>query len=306
MPDTLTTIGSQAFFTTRLTTITIPPSVVSIGESAFSAGANNWISVLNTVNFSGSSLTTLSNYAFARTFVTSVTIPPSIVTIGDGAFYGCSELAELVLSGNSLTYIGADSFYGTDITSITIPPTLTILGQRAFAYCPFLNIVTFSEPSSLETINTNAFQNCTLLVHLTLPLSLTLIATSAFQGCTSLLSVTIPQNVVFIDTNAFQGCTSIGSVVFNCRNNALTILGQNCFAGTTSINPSNNDSLYSLIAKGYNVGGLNNYNLQYAGFNTTGIPTTPPHPPYVPCFNEGTKILCFNLLKSISLILPFS
>jgi len=288
LPDGLQTIGQYAFLSSKINSITIPPSVTLIDDYAF----NNCI--LTSLVMSGTSLITIGISAFTGSpIANAVTIPSSVVTIRAGAFLGCSS-GDFAFSGSSLQTIGAGAFQNTGQATITIPPSVLTIGQQAFFNCPIMNTVTFASDSIITEIPLSCFKNCPLLANITIPLSVTLITNGAFQGCTSLLVATIPQNVVFIDTNAFQGCTSLNNVIFNCRNNALTILGQNCFAGTTSINPSNNGALYYLIAKGYNVGGLDNYNLAYAGFNTEDIPNTPPNPPYVPCFNEGTKILCFN------------
>lgn len=87
--------------------ITIPNSVKTIGNEAFSACTGlTFVTIPNSV-------TTIGDYAFLScTGLTSVTIPGSATTIGNGAFLGCTEL-----------------------TSVTIPNSVTTIGIGAFAYC---------------------------------------------------------------------------------------------------------------------------------------------------------------------------
>ena len=77
--------------TTR--TYTIPSSVTSIGDGAFSS-----CSSLTSVTIP-SSVTSIEEYAFLScSSLTSVTIPSSVTSIGNGAFYECSSLTSVTLS----------------------------------------------------------------------------------------------------------------------------------------------------------------------------------------------------------------
>ena len=58
-------------------------------------------------------------------------------------------------------------------------------------------------PSSLTTIDKDAFYRCTSLKSVTIPESVTTIGTGAFRECTSLRSVTIGDGVTTIGSRAF-------------------------------------------------------------------------------------------------------
>ena len=91
---------------------TIPDSVTSIGDSAFS-GCDS---------------------------LTSVVIPDSVTIIGDSAFFGCSSLTSVVIP-DSVTSIGDSAFSGCDsLTSVVIPDSVTIIGSSAFYGCDNLTI----------------------------------------------------------------------------------------------------------------------------------------------------------------------
>ena len=78
IPDSLTSIGNQAFYgCTGLTSVTIPDSVTSIGNQAF----------------------------YGCTGLTSVTIPDGVTTIGLWAFYRCTGLTSVSIP-DSVTSIG--------------------------------------------------------------------------------------------------------------------------------------------------------------------------------------------------------
>ena len=67
-----------------------------------------------------------------NTYMTSVTVSEGVTTIGDGAFYKCSHLANVSLP-NSLVSIGLNAFNECSaLTSITIPSSVTSIGRFAF------------------------------------------------------------------------------------------------------------------------------------------------------------------------------
>ncbi|MBO7311593.1 MAG: leucine-rich repeat domain-containing protein, partial [Alistipes sp.] len=88
------------------------------------------------------SVTTIGNYAFYDCdSLTSVTIPDSVTTIGYSAFADCSSLTSVTIP-DSVTTIGYDAFYGcSSLTSVTIPDSVTEIGDSAFAYCDSLTSV---------------------------------------------------------------------------------------------------------------------------------------------------------------------
>ena len=97
-------------YCSRQTSYSIPNSVTSIGDSAFSG-------------------------CFS---LTSLTIPNSVTSIGDYAFENCSSLTSLTIP-NSVTTIGKRAFDDCkSLTSLTMPDSVTSIGKGAFCGCYYL------------------------------------------------------------------------------------------------------------------------------------------------------------------------
>ena len=193
---------------TKLTSITIPNSVTSMGNSAFS-GCTGLMSVIIP-----NSVTSMGNSAFSGcTGLMSVTIPNSVTSMGNSTFSGCTGLKSVTIP-NSLTRIGEDAFSGcAGLTSVTIPNSVSSIGEDAFSGCTGLtsiiwnakNCADFSASpfSSANTITSFAFgsevehipaflcSDMTKLTSITIPNSVTSMGNSAFSGCTGLMSVTM-------------------------------------------------------------------------------------------------------------------
>ena len=260
IPESVTSIGDRAFcWCPGLTSVTIPSSVTSIGDRAFEGcssltsfvvdSANQHYSAINDLLCSKdgktlvacpggltsvtipSSVITIGNYAFESCFsLTSVTIPSSVTSIGDEAFYNCSSLTSVTIP-SSVTSIGDYAFYGCfSLTSVTIPESVTSIGDDAFSECSGLTSVTI--PSSVTSIGDRAFCWCSGLTSVTIPSSVTSIGDYAFYGCFSLTSVTIPESVTSIGDDAFSECSGLTSVTIP---SSVTSIGNGAFSGCSDL-----------------------------------------------------------------------
>ena len=202
----LKTIGGDYYYgafsdCTALTSIEIPASVETIGNTAFSD-----CSSLATVTFEkGSRLKTIGNNAYYRcTSLTSIEIPASVETIEKKAFMHCSSLATVTFEkGSQLKTIAGDSYDGafsdcTALTSIEIPASVETIEATAFKRCSKLATVTFEKGSQLKTIGGGYSSSSHFGTYSDYY--------GAFSDCSSLTSIEIPASVETIEATAFKRC----------------------------------------------------------------------------------------------------
>ena len=181
IPDGVQFIYSQAFFgCTSLDEVTIPESVINIGEKAFGYYENDDYETVKKDGF-------VINYAKNSA----------------GHLYATRN----GFSDESCMFIESDEFgkylrgYAGNDASVVIPDGVTYIDNESFKDCDKLTKVTI--PSSADYIGYNAFDGCASLETVIIPDGVTTIGNKAFFGCTSLKNVTIPNNVTSIGAYAF-------------------------------------------------------------------------------------------------------
>ena len=155
LPEGLVRIGAYAFEScVTLAGVTLPQSVKSIDQYAFVH-----CKALKTVICKEGSLREIGESAFSYcSSLTSVTIPTSVTSIGNGAFSCCFGLKEITIP-EKVTNIGGRAFDRcTGIKEITIPESVTNIGGKAFDGCERLRKVTCLG-STPPTIGSNSFPN---------------------------------------------------------------------------------------------------------------------------------------------------
>ena len=225
IPSSVTSIAAGAFRAcSSLTSINIPSSVTSIGSSAFrGCSALTAFTVdANNPNYSAegcmlfnkekttlivavgsektydipSSVTSIDGYAFSgcRT-LTSINIPSSVTSIGEAAFWNCSALTALTVDANNPNY--------------SAEGCMLFNKEKTKLICAVGSQKTYDIPSSVTSIEEDAFQYCSSLTSINIPNSVTSIGESAFSGCSSLTSIIIPSSVTSIGESAFLNCDTL-------------------------------------------------------------------------------------------------
>ena len=185
----VTGIAANAFSNnTKITSITIPESVRTVGSNAFTGCTN----------------------------LRTVVLPENLDRIEDSAFYNCRQLREINIP-NTVSYIGPQAFYYcNNLQTINIPTNLTTIYQATFYQCYNLKEVVI--PSNVRNIQPEAFYGCTSIEKLTLNEGLVTISTGAFYNCYNLVEIELPTTINNLTNSAFYRCTNLQTVVIKSPN----------------------------------------------------------------------------------------
>lgn len=154
----------------------------------------------------------------------SITIPDSIGSIGEDAFWECNGLKKVYvssiedwckikfedISSNPIVYAREIYIDGELATDITIPKGITKICDYAFVGCDTITNVVI--PNSVISIGNSAFFDCSNLKNISIPNSVISIGDSAFYHCYNLKNISIPNSVVNIGAGAFSGCSNLEEV----------------------------------------------------------------------------------------------
>lgn len=196
--STLKRIGAKAFECNKVTTLTLPDGLESVGENAFSSCES----------------------------VTTLYIPDSVKSIGKWAFSSMSSLKKLTMPGE-FDWIGIVDYgdgletavlTGTYVVrtpqakNVILADTVTEVRDGAFENGHRVENITLSR--NLKRIGDRAFKNCHVR-SITLPDGIEYIGEKAFEDCRSLESINLPDSIQFIGKNAFNTYTVLNLFELN-------------------------------------------------------------------------------------------
>ena len=262
---TVTSIGSKAFASSKISSVTIPSGITAIGDNAFN-GCSSLTSVtvesteplaINSTCFSVKAGATLNVpkgcygvYKTADVWKEFGNIIEPLHTNGDTfaasitAGSGTTDAVFKVIDAtNKYVSVGRgviDDSYETAIDDwtggeVVILSTVTGYDGQTYlvkqisdgAFFGCFEITSIELPDGIITIGRDAFYQCARLTSFTIPATVATIGDGAFNGCNNITSINIPSNVTSLGTWAFAGCSKLTSVTVN-RSEPLAI-DDKCF-----------------------------------------------------------------------------
>ncbi len=228
LPNNLFTLGDNAFSWCIIDGVNIPKSIKNIGKAPFSNETKNITSLSSRYIIIGSllidsekkeiiqhidssistliipdSIVKIREQAFSHTNIEEITIPSTIIELGNYLFWGCKKLKE-----------------------VHILCEIETLPDHIFAYCS--SLTTFIVPASVKVIGNDSFYHCTNLVELSLNQGLRIIENRAFEECINLTELIIPESIERIgDMNAynnhcFMECKNLKEVIYEAIEAKMT------------------------------------------------------------------------------------
>jgi len=161
--------------------------------------------------------------AFANCYnLTEAEFPQSqsLSTIRVGAFFGCNNLINKVIPA-SVSVIDPMAFSNSsgDVTVANDNPNYSSVdgvlfdkNQTTLIHFPTNKVGSYVIPSTVTTIDRQAFSNCDQLAAVTLPENLRRIEDAAFWECYELSSITFPESVNYLGPMAFGYCYKLQHV----------------------------------------------------------------------------------------------
>ena len=202
--------------------------ITALGVITAYSGPGGAVAVPATVN--NITVTGIGIEAFKnQTTITAITLPTTVTTIEEAAFFGCGGLTAVTFTAPAqLQKIGAKAFQDcAALTGIAIPDAVTSIKVAAFKGCTKLAIVTISANAQLESIESEAFSNCSALTAINIPQLVTSLGDRAFQACGVLDTVTIAGNLTVIGTYTFSGCQALTAITLP---ESITSIGYEAFS----------------------------------------------------------------------------
>lgn len=203
--DKLTAIGIGAFEKCCVPRITIPNSVKSIAEKAFSGCSNLQDFIMED---GGVSDKVIGDDVLSHcSLLCEVKLSDKLSSIGDSAFESDTYLKEINIP-ESVSQIGAEAFeYCRYLENANIPSGVRTVPMGMFCECGALKDVSFSNTANNVTeICARAFKGCSLLENIHFSKCLMNIGEESFMNCEKLCEIILPDTVVKIGKCAFSGC----------------------------------------------------------------------------------------------------
>lgn len=209
----VTSIGKYAFYFCTFSEVSLPKTLESIGEHAFSG-----CSALEKLNVAEGNprFEASDGVLYDKTQNALILYPAGRADRAYTAAEGTKAIAQYAFAGSC------------NLQNVSIPNSVKSIGAGAFSCCEALQTVTL--PNSIIELPEELFLECTMLTEADIPQSVTKIGARAFSSCAGLKSVSIPSGIREIGEEAFCSCGSVsGSITLP---NCLKAIGRNAFKGT--------------------------------------------------------------------------
>ena len=228
IPDSVTEIGKDAFYDSRLTYLKLGNNIKTIGDHAFYNNKLTSVKLPDTI-------TSMGWCVFDDNELTSINIPSGLTKLEFGVFRN-NKLTNIKIP-DGVTSIDDSVFYGNKLESVTIPNNVTSIGDHAFAWNEIKNVTILN---NVTDIGTGAFKR-NQITNFKLPQNLKLISNELLAH-NKLTSITIPNKVTRIGSNAFFNNQIIRVTIPN----SVTEIGGGCFQQNPVITASVPDNIERL------------------------------------------------------------
>ena len=231
----LTEVATNLFKNcTKLKNVSLPSTVKTIRTGAFDGCVEIGKADQTLYPFDLSNVNEIESYAFRNTAIATPTFSNKLSLIGEYAFDGCLNIAEVVIATDDVTtmirkyaftnckniekidlsanVVTESSVFANDINVKEIKVSgeygiETLFGE---SYSDVAGGVTkiFIQDGT-KKIEANAFKGCLQVTQINIPDTVTEIGDEAFRGCKGIVSLTLNSNITKIGKYAFADCDNL-------------------------------------------------------------------------------------------------
>lgn len=161
--------------------------------------------------------------------ITSIEVGAGVTSIGQYAFYNCTNLTQITLH-EGLTYIAGGAFEScTALNNVYLPDSVISLGWYAFGICRSLNTIRFSP--NITEIGFSAFRSTAITEFGSNLNKLSYIGSDCFDG-SSIVSVHLPEGLTNLYSRTFEDCHSLTEVYIP---NSVSSIEDGCFTRAENV-----------------------------------------------------------------------
>ncbi len=216
-------------------TLTLPSSVTSIGEGAFSQ-----VEGLKTIIIPGTCKVIGTNAFANNKTLEKVILQEGVEIIGDSAFKNCLNLNTVEMANSVKKIKNLAFYYNVKLQNINLSNNLNEIGVYAFYYCAFKEIII---PDNIVQINPYTFLACQSLQTVKISKNLSDISPTAFNDCPNLENIEIEKtNNNFIFEKG---------ILINSIKGEMIIIFKSAISGNIFEVPEGIKTLYSNQLKNY-------------------------------------------------------
>jgi hypothetical protein len=199
-------------------------NVTVVGEIR-SLSAESFPSI-ETLTFEGDSqLCRIDSRAFSNCdSLRAICIPSSVERIAGSAF-GKSGICDIRVAESNKHFVVCGAFlvssegrsliryFGRD-SIVKISGEIEIISSGSFDSCSWIREITFEGCSKVRIIERGAFEECRMLLSISLPASTEVLEDSCFNQCGNLYEVAFEEGskLRLIESESFRGCSSLKSI----------------------------------------------------------------------------------------------
>ncbi len=165
-----------------------------------------------------------------NTKITSVSLPSSVKTIEEGAFYGCTGLKSINLKNTEK--IGKEAFADSGLESVTIPASVKVIEGNPFMFCALLTDIVVSKKNTefksskgllLNASGKKLISGSAAQKGISIPSGVKVVGEFAFAGNEKIESIIFSSGIKKINEGAFCYCTSLKKIRFSSRKTQMIV-----------------------------------------------------------------------------------